>query len=139
MNESTFTSLEKEGVKYLIEFSDLSDESKEVLRKQFETAELEKRDVDGAGFFTYFTIPADVPRLDKKERIVLDAVSVDVNGVANAGALLLFVDEGVIHILEGFTQAVTEWSPYEGEPYKLKRIIWEKKEDGSKTGESVDI
>src|SRR6185312_1657386 len=111
-----FTTLEKDVTQRLIEFCDLSDESKQILFRQFEIAELKERRITGAGFFTDFKVPASAPRLTEKMNFHLDAISGEINGVPNAVAFILFIKEGEMRQLEGFTQAILKWSPYEGEP-----------------------
>jgi hypothetical protein len=134
-----FTTLEKDAIAHLIQLSDLPTESKDILNNQLKAAQLKNRDITGAGFFTDFIIPAEVTRLPQKERLYLDCVGVELNGVPDAAAFILFIRDGAIHLLEGFTLAIDRWSPYEGEPYKLKRIIWTQTGPTSKSGKIVDI
>ena len=134
-----FTTLEKDVTKHSIEFSDLSDESKEILYKQCEAAESKDRNITGAGFFVDFNIPDNAPRLSEKKNCHLNSVSAEINGVQNAVGFILFIKGGLIQHLEGFTQTLPQWSPYEGEPYKLMRIVWTETSPTSKTGTPVDI
>ena len=57
----------------------------------------------GVGFFTFFTIPPEVPRLDVKGRRVFSDVGAELEGVEHGVGFLLFVQDGQLDNLEGFT------------------------------------
>jgi len=71
------------------------------LRAQFEVATVTSRELTGVGFFADFSVPADL-RLPF-DTLVLDGVHASLNGVANAAGFILFVTDGLIATLEGFS------------------------------------
>ncbi len=75
----------------------------EVLRDQFAMATIAERENTGVGFFTKFQIPNDLPRLVRKERIVIGDLYGEVEGNAFGVGFLLFVENGAIDTLECFS------------------------------------
>src|SRR4051812_24471393 len=104
-----FTTLEKEATKALIEVdrgAALTPEAADILLEQFRVATVKERNVDGYGFFTYFTIPDGAPRIPEKKPFRLDGVAVEIEGIPNAAAFLLLIEDGALTHLEGFTEAL---------------------------------
>ncbi|MGO9674695.1 MAG: hypothetical protein ACLPSF_11110 [Methylocella sp.] len=72
------------------------------LRKQYLVSEVAKREFAGAGFFTHFRVPTDAPRLDNENMHIGD-VSADVAGLESGVGFVLFIQEGLIDVLEGYS------------------------------------
>ena len=92
------TSLEKAVLDLLLKGSSFDD-----IRKQLEYASVIKREFTGVGFFTEFLLPDDAP----VRRDLLDGTLGDVYakfpGLKQDAGFLLFIRDGAISLLEGFT------------------------------------
>lgn len=75
----------------------------QVLRNQYRVAKVIDRTLTGAGFFTRFEIPITAPRIEQNRRRVLSDVVADIPGLDYGAGFALFVDDGAISMLEGFT------------------------------------
>ena len=73
------------------------------LRKQLARCEVSEREFTGVGFFTTLAIPADVPSVPLDRRLALGDVHATMNGVEHGVGLVLFVEDGRLALLEGFT------------------------------------
>jgi hypothetical protein len=75
-----------------------------VLRAQLEGASVSKREFTGVGFFTTFAVPLTAPRLAVRHPGHLGRdVYADVPGVENGAGFVLFLKDGALDFLEGFT------------------------------------
>jgi hypothetical protein len=74
-----------------------------VLRDQAALAHVAKRNFTGVGFFTHFDLRSTAARLSSRRRIVIGDVSADVARVQHGAGFLLFVEDGLIDMLECFT------------------------------------
>jgi hypothetical protein len=73
------------------------------LRKQFEVAEVVKKKMTGVGCFIDFNIPANAPCVLNKQTLQISGVIAQVEGITNGIGFLLFVNNGNLSMLEGFT------------------------------------
>lgn len=89
------------------------------LRSQLEQSVIENMVLTGSGFFVYFSVPTSVPRVSTG-RILVDDVHFDLDGLEHGGEVILFVDDGYIHIFEGYLHA-EDWPD---EP-KLTRVYYD--------------
>ncbi len=89
------------------------------LRSQLEQSVIENKVLTGSGFFVYFTVPTSVPRVSSG-RILVDDVRFDLDGLEHGGEGILFVDDGHIHIFEGYLHS-EDWPD---EP-KLTRVFYD--------------
>ena len=80
------------------------DPSAAILRDQYAVARLEKPTLTGVGFFAEFDVPSDAPRFHAA-RLIGGAAEIEIAGVEHGAGCLLFVNEGVIQTLEGYTYA----------------------------------
>lgn len=71
------------------------------LRMQAERARLVGREHTGVGFFCDFDVPSDVPIL--KGDFHIGDVKGDLQGLANGAGFVLFIRDGRLDALEGFT------------------------------------
>lgn len=73
-----------------------------VLREQYDRADYEIR-TTGVGFFVEFTVPADVDPIPVSEDFQLGGVQADVDELEYGMGFVLFVRDGRISLLEGYT------------------------------------
>jgi hypothetical protein len=90
----------------------------QLLRLQFQRATLEQREFTGVGFFTHFAIPPDVPRVASPRSFELDDVHADIPGLEHGADFILFIRDGAIDFLEGFTYGDDRWPEQIGD-YRL--------------------
>lgn len=81
----------------------------EILRKQLAIATIVERKYTGVGFFTEFSVPLEAERPDGIGRLVISDVHGEVEGVEGPIGFVLFLANGAIGTLEGFS--------YDGGPY----------------------
>ena len=97
---STLTFVEEQVMRKLLAGED---DALAGLRQQLEKAEVSSRRLTGIGFYTYFSMPTEVPRLPGHQSFKLG----DVNGTAAnlqyGAGFLLYVNDGAIAMLEGYT------------------------------------
>jgi len=97
---STLTSFEDQVMRMLLAGDD---DALAVLRQQMEQAQVSSRKLTGAGFYTEFSIPSEVARLVGRPSFKLG----DVNGIAanikHGLGFLLYITDGAIAMLEGYT------------------------------------
>lgn len=75
----------------------------EGLREQLAVCEVTKRDFTGVGLFTSLALSAEVQPVSLSRRIVLGDAHATMDGVAHGVGLLLYVERGLLHLLEAFT------------------------------------
>lgn len=81
----------------------------DILRNQYRKAVVEKREFTGTGFYTTFNIREDVPILEQKNSLHLGDVIGQIKGVNEGVGFVLFVKDGVIDFLEGYTYGDEKW------------------------------
>ena len=94
------TTLEEQVLEMLLRGQD---EVLDFLRQQVKDAQVSSREITGVGFFTNFEVPAEAPRVKARPKFELG----DVNGMADnvkyGLGFLLFVNDGALSMLEGYT------------------------------------
>lgn len=74
------------------------------LREHVAVCRVLSREFTGVGFWTFLKVPLDTPRADiGPERIVLGGVYAEIEGVEHGAGFILFVEDGYLDNLEGFT------------------------------------
>ncbi len=74
------------------------------LRKQLDACRVKERTLSGKGFFTELHLPDDAPRAAlHKTRVRFGDVIADIEGVPHGAGFLLFIDDGRLTMLEGYT------------------------------------
>jgi hypothetical protein len=73
-----------------------------ILRNQYAVATVSDRKFSGVGFFTTYSIPPHLPRVEPHNFHIGD-IHVEVSGVSAGVGIVLFVRDGAIDFLEGFT------------------------------------
>ena len=84
-------------------FLDGPDEVLRILRAQYESASLVKRDLSGGGFFTSFSVSDEAGKLDPPKTFHLGDVEAEIEGLENGAGFELFIVGGCLHTLEAFT------------------------------------
>jgi hypothetical protein len=72
------------------------------LRKQYEVAIVTDREFTGHGFFTGFKVPGQSLSIDNRSFTLYD-VGIDYNGEEPGCGVTLFIENGFIECLEGYT------------------------------------
>jgi hypothetical protein len=101
-----------------------------VLRQQAAASTVGEREHTGVGFYTSFSVPAELPRIRCRSRTQLGDVSAEVEGVEHGMGFILWIEHGAIDCLEGFTYTGTcpatprllRWNyltPADGKPASL--------------------
>jgi hypothetical protein len=73
------------------------------LRRQWTCAKLTDREMTGVGCFVTIEVPHPAPSLTTKDRIALADVAVDLPGREAALGAVVFIENGVLAMLELFT------------------------------------
>ena len=79
-----------------------------LLRKQFSRSTIQSRTNTGAGFYTTFTIPEDIPRVSDefpavKSRFCFGDVDASLPELKAGAGFLIWVIDGYLNQLEGYT------------------------------------
>jgi hypothetical protein len=74
-----------------------------ILRAQASVADVRDRKMTGVGFFTNFLVPPEAPRVNAAGQRVISGVGAELEGVDHGAGFLLFVQDGQLDFLEGFT------------------------------------
>lgn len=91
------------------------DPVRKILNTQWRNCSIRNREYSGRGFFLDFDVPAGLPKVTEKENL---EISIDKNGldivayipgVEHGIGFILFVRDGEISFLEGFTYAGEDW------------------------------
>lgn len=74
-----------------------------VLRLQYAVAEVIEREFSGVGFCTHFRVSPDVPRAIPDSFEFGQSIHLEIESVENGAGVVLFIRNGVLVMLEGFT------------------------------------
>lgn len=75
----------------------------EILRAQVKALVVEKREMTGVGFYTHLSVPSSIERLPRKASFQIKDVTAHIPGLKNGAGFILFVNDGAVDFLEGFT------------------------------------
>jgi hypothetical protein len=75
----------------------------EALRRQLPGLSVEKRQQTGAGFYTEFAKGSAAPVLLTGRKIRFGDVQASIDSLKLGAGFVLFVDDGLIHMLEGYS------------------------------------
>jgi hypothetical protein len=75
----------------------------ETIKQQLAAASVGRREFSGVGFFTDFIVPADATVKRDLPDMELTGVGAEFPNLAHGAGFVLFIREGVINMLEGFT------------------------------------
>jgi hypothetical protein len=74
------------------------------LRKQLQSARIKNREMTGSGFFTEFEVDRTLPPVSKNlDRFWIDDVDATAAGLRKGAGFTVFVSEGYLEMLEGYT------------------------------------
>ena len=85
------------------------DEVLNKLRKQYEVAKIESREFSDAGFYTSFLVENRNDLCIMNKSFHIGDVDGNVDGIEGAVGFVLYVKNGYITLLEGYTNAVDTW------------------------------
>jgi hypothetical protein len=91
----------------------------EIIRQQLAHAQVERREFTGAGFFTHFIVPSDAAVRRDLPDMEIGNVGTEFPGVQHGAGFVLFIRDGVITMLEGYTY--DEPWPEKTDEFSLKR------------------
>jgi hypothetical protein len=94
------TPLELEVLRQML---DGSDPALEVLRRQVPKCQVTRRTPTGVGFFSELEVVGDHERAPLPGRTVLEGVSATFPSLAHGAGFLLYVEDGSLEQLEGFS------------------------------------
>jgi hypothetical protein len=97
---TTFTTVEDRVLEMLLRGED---EILSVLRQQARHAQISSRKMTGVGFYTEFVIPSEVPRVPGHPTFKLGDVNGIADNVRHGLGFLLYVKDGALSMLEGYT------------------------------------
>lgn len=74
----------------------------DTFREQLAVCRIKSRELTGVGFFTHIVVPQRlaVPGIG---RLTLSDVAADIDGVQHGAGFVLFIEDGMLDLLEGFT------------------------------------
>src|SRR5262245_41914223 len=78
-------------------------------RQQLEYASITKREHTGVGFFTEFALSEHAPVRRDLPDATLGNVRAELPGLEHGAGFLLFIRDGVVTMLEGYTYADDQW------------------------------
>jgi hypothetical protein len=74
------------------------------LRQQLEVASVGERTFTGVGFMTTLTVPQEAPRAPVQSHMVrMGDVIAEIDGLKHGAGFLLYIQDGVLDALEGYT------------------------------------
>jgi len=94
------TVLEREVLEKLLAGND---PDLEILRDQIPKSVISAREFTGTGFFANFHVMPNVVRLLKRELLTIGDVSASILGTKHGAGFILYIDNGILDYLEGFT------------------------------------
>lgn len=80
-----------------------------LLRQQRQRLRVRTREYSGVGFFTEFDLPPDAPKLPVAGPIRFGDVLAEIDGMEHGAGFLIFVDNGLLTMLEGYSNANEAW------------------------------
>ncbi|HEV7925823.1 MAG TPA: hypothetical protein VGR14_10725 [Verrucomicrobiae bacterium] len=94
------TPLEKAVLEMML---DKAGEPFETIRQQLAHASVGERKFSGVGFFTNFVVPEDIAVRRDLRSMEIGDVGAEIAGLQLGAGFLLFIRDGVVSFLEGFT------------------------------------
>jgi hypothetical protein len=110
------TPLEKAVLDMMLE---KPNEQIEIIRQQLAHAQVGRREFTGVGFFTRFLVPSDTAVRRDLPDMEIGNIGAEFPGVQHGAGFVLFIRDGVITMLEGYTY--DEPWPEQISEFSLKR------------------
>lgn len=104
--QSNFAEFERKVMEKLL---DGEDNILETLRNQYWKSTIKNREFSGSGFFTTFNVPDDAIRLEVPKTFHFGDVLGQCDEVKDGFGFVLFVKNGAINCLEGYTYGDDTW------------------------------
>ena len=111
------TTLEREVMQKLLDGDDLV---LAILREQLNVTTVSERKMTGVGFYTNFLVRSDARHASENPSFEIGDVIAQIPGVKHGAGFLLFVRDGALSFLEGFTYDVP-WPEHIAE-YQLSYV-----------------
>jgi len=73
------------------------------LNKQYHLSKIVKREVTGVGFFTTFLLPTNTPIIENGKSLHIEDVQAEIEGLKYGVGFVLFIKDGKLEMLEGFS------------------------------------
>jgi len=102
-----FEAFEKDVITTLLDASDSKYKSQ--LFEQYQASSIIKRKFTGVGFFSEFFVPDKTLYLPNDVKFELGNIHAEVNDLRNGAGFILFIREGVINLLEGYSYGDDGW------------------------------
>ena len=96
-----FSEFEEKLMRAILGTSNFDEISKIV--KQYDVSRVVERKFTGVGFFTYFSVENLSLHLSNDVNMTLGAIQTDMEGLKWGMGSVLFIRDGVIYMLEGYT------------------------------------
>jgi hypothetical protein len=97
---TNLTTLEQQVLDMLLRGQD---EVLTILRQQAQRLQVSSREMTGVGFYTEFLVPPDVPHVPGRPTFKLRDVNGTADNVSHGLGFLLYVKDGALSMLEGYT------------------------------------
>jgi hypothetical protein len=116
------TALERAAIDVLVSGDDLAADpvTSQILKRQVSAIVAADREPTGDGIFIWLRLGPAAHVVPGRPRIVLSGVHASVDGLANGVGFVLFVEDGLLDLLEGFTYD-EPWPQVVGE-FTLQRV-----------------
>jgi hypothetical protein len=105
-------------------------ETFQILFRQYQASRVINREMTGVGFFTYFSVPRDIPPLPGTPSFSFGDVHAKLTGLKEGAGFLLTVNKGYLYDLEGYSYE-EPWP----QSFELIRLFYS--EDGNRNEEKV--
>lgn len=80
-----------------------------ILRQQYENAEIKELELTGSGFYANFEISQIAPRLQTNKSFQIGDLYGEIRGVQDGVGFVLFITNGKLDFLEGYTYGDEPW------------------------------
>ncbi|MBO0732942.1 MAG: hypothetical protein J2P49_01195 [Methylocapsa sp.] len=114
---TTQAALEKAVLEKLL---DGKSEIFQILLRQYRASAVIKREMTGAGFFTYLSVPREIPPLPGSPSFSFGDVNADLTRLKQGAGFLLTINRGYLYDLEGYSYE-EPW-PHE---FELVRLFYD--------------
>jgi hypothetical protein len=81
----------------------------QALRNQYHNSTPERMEFTGAGFYTMFKVSVDTPPLASRKSFEINDINASFGEIREAFGFIIFVREGYLSMLEGYTLASDVW------------------------------
>ena len=80
-----------------------NEENKKILLEQYKKSKISEREFSEVGFFTSFSVSSDSKQIESKSMTLGETVHANIPSLKNGAGFVLFIRNGKIDVLEGFT------------------------------------